>query len=143
MKSVFLIIFAALFLSASEAEQTPLMITVTNIQSTTGNIRVGIYKKNNDFPNEKDTYKNKVYKISKTGSILIKIDDLPYGEYAIGIYQDKNKNTILDKNFVGAPKEPFAFSKNFKPLFSAPDFEDCSFQYSEKNATMSLKMLNY
>lgn len=143
MKTTFLIIFAVLFLSASEIEQIPLTITITNVQNTKGNIRIGIYKKSNDFPNEADTYKNKVYKINRTGSILIKIKDLPYGEYAIGVYHDENKNETLDKNFVGAPKEPFAFSKNFQPRFSAPDFSDCKFDYSATNSKMSMKMLNY
>lgn len=143
MKSIFLIIFAALFLSANEVDKTPLTITITNIQSTKGNMRIGIYNATNDFPNEKDTYKNKVYKVSKTGSILIKIKDLPYGEYAIGFHHDENKNATLDKNFIGIPKEPFALSNNFKPRFSAPDFEDCKFTYSAKNSRISVELLNY
>lgn len=143
MKSIFLIIFAALFLSASEAGQTPLTITITNIQNTKGSMRIGIYNADKDFPNENDTYKNKVYKVSKTGSMLIKITDLPYGEYAIGFHHDENKNGKMDKNFIGIPKEPFALSNNFKPLFSAPDFEDCKFTYSAKNSRISVELLNY
>lgn len=143
MKSIFFMIFACLLLSASEAEQQALTITVTNIQSKSGNIRIGIYKTNNDFPNEKDTYLNKIYKISKTGSMTIKIKDLPYGKYAIGVYQDKNKNKKLDKSFVGIPKEPFAFSNNIKPRFGPPSFADCSIQYSTKKHKLSVKLLNY
>jgi len=143
MKSIFLIIFATLFLSASEAEQIPLSITITNIKSATGNMRIGIYNVAEDFPKEERTYKNKVYKINKTGSILIKIKDLPYGEYAIGFYHDENKNGTLDKNFIGIPKEPFALSNNFKPLFTAPDFDDCRFTYSADNSKISVELLNY
>lgn len=143
MKSIFLIIFAALFLSASEAEQIPLTITITNVQSTKGNMRIGIYKANNDFSNEDDTYKSKVYKVNKEGSILIKIKDLPYGEYAIGFHHDENKNAKLDKNFIGIPKEPFCFSNNIKPRFSAPSFDECKFKYSANNANMSVELLVY
>lgn len=143
IKTVIFVALTTLLMSSSLTKPKPLMINVTNVKTTTGNVRVGIYKKNNDFPNEKDTYQNKVYTINKTGSILIKIEDLPYGEYAIGIYQDENKNATLDKNFVGAPKEPFAFSNNVKPLFTAPDFEECRFRYAENNTTMSLRLLNY
>ena len=143
MKSILFALFGVLFLSMTPIKQLPLTITISNIKSIKGNIRVGIYKVNNQFPNEKDTYKNKIYKITKTSSMLIKIEDLPYGEYAIGIYQDENKNGKLDKSFIGAPKEPFAFSNNFKPLFSAPDFNDCKFNYSNKHRKLNLKMLNY
>lgn len=143
IKKVIFVVFTTFLLSSSVTKPKPLIISITNVKTTNGNVRVGIYKKGNDFPNEKDTYQNKVYKVTKTGSILIKIEDLPYGEYAIGIYQDENKNATLDKNFVGAPKEPFAFSNNVKPLFTAPDFEECRFQYAENNVRMNLKLLNY
>ena len=143
IKKVIFVVFTTFLLSSSVTKPKPLIISITNVKTTNGNVRVGIYKKGNDFPNEKDTYQNKVYKVTKTGSILIKIEDLPYGEYAIGIYQDENKNATLDKNFVGAPKEPFAFSNNVKPLFTAPDFEECRFQYTEDNVRMNLKLLNY
>lgn len=143
IKKVIFVVLTTFLLSSSVTKPKPLFISITNVKTTNGNVRVGIYKKDNDFPNEKDTYQNKVYKVTKTGSILIKIEDLPYGEYAIGIYQDENKNATLDKNFVGAPKEPFAFSNNVKPLFTAPDFEECRFQYTEDNVRMNLKLLNY
>lgn len=143
MKIILFITFASLFFAAIPVEQEALTITVTNINDVTGNMRVGIYKSTNDFPNENDTYKNKIYKINKTGSITLKINDLAYGNYAIAVYQDKNKNGTMDKNFVGAPKEPFAFANNVKPRFSAPSFKDCEINYSEKNHHITVNLLNY
>jgi uncharacterized protein (DUF2141 family) len=143
MKNIFFILFATLFFSAIAVEQEPLLVTVTNIKEVVGNVRIGIYKSVNDFPDEKDTYKNKIYKISKTGTITLEINDLPYGNYAIALYQDKNKNGTMDKNFVGVPKEPFAFTNNIKPRFSAPSFEDCEITYSEDNHKITVNLLNY
>jgi uncharacterized protein (DUF2141 family) len=73
----------------------------------------------------------------------LEINDLPYGNYAIALYQDKNKNGTMDKNFVGVPKEPFAFTNNIKPRFSAPSFEDCEITYSEDNHKITVNLLNY
>jgi uncharacterized protein (DUF2141 family) len=143
MKSAFFIVFASLFFSAIPMEQEPLTITLTNIKTTEGNIRIGIYEAKNDFPNENDTYKNKVFKISKTGTLILKIKDLPYGKYAIGLYQDKNNNKKLDTNFFGAPKEPFAFSNNIRPRFSAPSYKDCEITYSATNNKIKVNLLNY
>jgi|AntRauTorckE5430_2_1112549.scaffolds.fasta_scaffold00698_11 uncharacterized protein (DUF2141 family) len=143
MKTLFFIMFAAFFLSAIPAEQEPLLITITNIKEVVGNVRIGIYKSTNDFPDEKNTYKNKIYKISKAGTITLKISDLPCGNYAIALYQDKNKNGTMDKNFAGIPKEPFAFTNNIKPRFSAPSFEDCEITYSEINHKITVNLLNY
>ena len=142
MKSASFIAFACLFFSAIPVEQKPLMITVTNIETAVGNMRVGIYK-SEGFPNEGKTYKNKIYKISKTGAITLKVKDLPYGKYAVAIFQDENKNNKLDASFFGIPKEPFAFSNNIKPRFSAPSYEDCEITYSATNNKIKVNLLSY
>lgn len=56
--------------------------------------------------------------------------NLPNGEWAVAITQDTNNNDKLDKNFVGIPTEPYAFSNNVRPKLSAPDFNDCKFVVS-------------
>lgn len=56
--------------------------------------------------------------------------DLPNGEWAVAITQDTNNNDKLDKNFVGIPTEPFAFSNNVRPKLAPPDFNECKFQVS-------------
>jgi uncharacterized protein (DUF2141 family) len=35
--------------------------------------------------------------------------DVPYGKYAITIYQDINENSEADMNFLSIPKEPIGF----------------------------------
>ncbi|WP_022821845.1 DUF2141 domain-containing protein [Hymenobacter norwichensis] len=52
---------------------------------------------------------------------------LPNGEWAVAITQDINNNDKLDKNFVGIPTEPYAFSNNVRPTLAAPDFNECKF----------------
>ena len=53
--------------------------------------------------------------------------DLPVGEWAVALTQDVNNNDRLDKNFVGIPTEPYAFSNNVRPTVAAPDFNECKF----------------
>jgi uncharacterized protein (DUF2141 family) len=49
------------------------------------------------------------------------------GEWAVAVSQDLNNNDKLDKNFLGIPTEPFAFSNNVKPRLAAPSFQECKF----------------
>jgi uncharacterized protein (DUF2141 family) len=130
-------------LTFGNVEETPLILKLTNVQNASGTIRIGIYTPKNKFPDEKDIYQHRIYKVATTGSLLIKITDLPYGEYAIALAQDENGNKKMDYRLLGMPKEPFGFSNNFKPLFTAPDFEDCAFNYSEKNNKLEIRLLNY
>jgi uncharacterized protein (DUF2141 family) len=53
------------------------------------------------------------------------------GRYAVAIMHDLNGNLILDKNFLGVPKEPWGVSNNVRPNFRAPEFEESSFEINE------------
>lgn len=63
---------------------------------------------------------------------------LPEGTYCFSVYQDTNENQKLDRNFIGIPKEPIAFSNNYKP-FGPPKFKGCAVVVS-KDLTVALKM---
>jgi uncharacterized protein (DUF2141 family) len=65
--------------------------------------------------------------------------DIPYGTYAISIYQDVNKNGELDRNFIGIPKEPIAFGNNYEPLGS-PKFESASIVFSSTTPVQKIKL---
>ena len=45
------------------------------------------------------------------------------GIYAFVLYFGVNLNNKLEKNFVGIPKEPDAFSNNARGFFGTPSFE--------------------
>ena len=65
---------------------------------------------------------------------------LPKGNYAVAIYQDENNNDNCDKNFLGVPIEPYAFSNDFRPKLSVPSFKDCSF-ILDKSKTVTIKLV--
>ena len=59
---------------------------------------------------------------------------LPAGRpYAIAAYCDINGNGRLDKNFFGAPTEPYGFSGSIRPLFRAPSFQEASFTFGNSS----------
>jgi len=70
------------------------------------------------------------------------INDLPKGDYAISMYHDKNADGKCNLNFLGVPTEPYGFSNNFRPKFSAPTFTDCQFNLNT-NETLKIKLGKY
>ena len=106
-----------------------LKITIQGIEEEKGEICVALFGKKQEaaFPEDiNNLYQYKIVKASLKG-VFVEFKNLPAGTYAYSIVQDFNGNRFTDKNFVGYPTEPYGFSTNFKPLFSAPDFEDCDF----------------
>lgn len=116
-------------------------IKITNIKSNQGELHIGFYKKNQNFPVHEAEHFKKIIK-PKIGSVNIRIDDLPNGEYSIAMIHDINSNNHLDTNFFGIPKEPFAFSKNFKPMLSAPDFDDCKFNLNNETKNFTIDLID-
>ena len=56
------------------------------------------------------------------------------GEMALLVYYDENGNGILDKNFIGIPREPLAISNNYQPK-GPPTFARASFVLDEEGTT--------
>ena len=111
-------------------ENPQLTIKIENIEVLEGDIRIGVFDTSGNFLKEGFTFKK--YKIAvENNTETIIIDDLPQGEYAFMLYHDKNADGELNRNFLGIPKEPFAFSNNVKPKFAKPVFEECKFSLEQ------------
>jgi uncharacterized protein (DUF2141 family) len=140
MKSTFLLVSLLLCGFAKSHAQT-FNLKVSNVKST-AIIRIAFYKKENKFADEKNFAFTKEVKPTKIGEAIFPFSDIPVGEYALALYQDSNGNKKLDTNLVGYPKEPFAFSQNVKPKFSAPTYEECKIAFNANNTTFSIKLID-
>ena len=118
----------------------PLRLIVDNLKTSDGEIEVGVYTPKNKFPDEDDKFKKYRFK-AKKGKIDEMITDIPYGELALAIYHDENNNGKIDKNAIGIPKEPYAFSNNYKPTIKAPNFDNCRFSYNKKSSLVKISLL--
>ena len=61
---------------------------------------------------------------------VYRIDDVPPGEVAVLVYVDENENGLIDKNFIGIPKEPLGISNNYRPK-GPPSFSRAKFTVIE------------
>lgn len=126
MKTLLLLI-SGCFLVFTNATKHDLSIQVSNIQDkhVGKKMYLAIWKDANNFLKEDKIDISEIIPIAtKSFSYTKALSD---GTYAYSMYVDLNGNGKLDKNIFGAPKEPYGFSNNFKPKFSAPEFLDCSF----------------
>ena len=123
-----------------KAGQIPLTLIIKNLKSTTAPVIVGLYDPKSKFPDPKGQLKEYHFKPHGKEHVA-KITDLKFGVYAMAIYQDVNSNGKIDKNVVGIPTEPYAFSDNYVPKVKAPNFDNCKFSYSAKNNTVTMTML--
>ena len=138
MKAIFFIL-ALLFAVTlfGEEEKVTLTVKVTNIEQLKGEIEIGFYNNPDKFPDDGGQYKKLRVKVTKK-PMYIKVQ-LPKGVWAFALYHDINNDLVCNTNFLGIPKEPYAFSNNIKPVFSAPSFNKCKFKlYTDRILTVKL-----
>jgi uncharacterized protein (DUF2141 family) len=134
------IIFAVLGMfwlphSESLAQERPDYITektasfsliIEGLANAKGEVRIAMF-------NSKDSYtKEPVYAVVlPVDSTVVdwKVDELPFGEYAIAVYHDKNANGKLDTNLLGIPKERYGFSNNARGRFGPASWMDSHFYF--------------
>jgi uncharacterized protein (DUF2141 family) len=117
--------------------QVELTVTVTGIKENKGSIRVGLFKSENDF------LKKAVYGeiVKATGQeVVVVFKNLPEGEYGVSVIHDENDNGELDANFMGIPKEGFAFGNDAMGTFGPPSYNDAKIKVDSKNLTQRIKM---
>lgn len=136
----FILIYFYFISAAFSTDTVTLNISVDNIKSIKGNIEIGVFRKEDKFLEKGQAYKTYNIEVLKSTETII-IKNLPKGDYAISMYHDENSDGICNRNFIGLPKEPYAFSNNFKPKFSAPTFEDCKFSL-DKDRKISISLLH-
>lgn len=107
--------------------QGRLEITVKDVASVCGTMRVALYNRADLFM--KEHYQIRQVRVTGT-TVTILFDNLPAGEYAFSIFQDVNDNGVLDTNLFGIPREPWGFSNNARGRFGPPDFEATRFMVS-------------
>jgi uncharacterized protein (DUF2141 family) len=117
--------------------QHALEIKIANIKKNTGKIIVEIYDRKSSWL--KTPYKKVVLITDQEAQIAS--FDVPYGKYAVTIYQDLNENNEADMNFISIPKEPIGFGNNHKP-FGEPKFESCTIEFTAHSQPQIINLYN-
>lgn len=122
-----------------------LTVTVTNIKSNLGMIRIGLFDDNksyrrsgNDFTG---AFKRGSIKINASnGTAVATFKNIPYGTYGVKVFQDEDNSKELKTDWFGKTKEDVGYSNNVDGSAGVPDFEPVQFVFDEKHTTQIIKM---
>jgi uncharacterized protein (DUF2141 family) len=124
------LLFLTFILLFSGVKTHTLYIHISGISKIKGSLFIAIFRATDDFPVFGKQFKGIVKEVEGK-SQNYNFDNLPEGEYALAIYQDANRNKILDKNLLGIPTEIYGFSNNARRTFSAPSFQEAKFKLNK------------
>lgn len=101
-----------------------LRIHVDGLRNSNGVVGAAIFKTRDGWPEEMSKTVNHWPTPIAPGAheATAVMDNLPAGDYGVVAIHDENKNSKLDRNFFGVPKEGFGFANNPHVGLSAPSF---------------------
>ncbi len=89
-------------------------------------MQIGLFASAESFAGRKEKFCGAVLNV-KNKKAIWKLENIPYGEYAIKTFHDEDGDGDMDTNFMGLPKERFGFSNNVKGMFGQPGFDKAKF----------------
>jgi MipA family protein len=102
------------------AAPAPFTVTVRNLATDDGRGRFALYATPADYDAKRPLHAGEAV---ITNRICVwRIPALPAGNYAVTFFHDANDNGVLDRNAIGIPREPVAFSNNTRPRLGPPRF---------------------
>jgi len=138
MKTIFIMIAFAFF-GMTSPEQGTLEVEVSNIKSMEGYVYLQLFSNKEDFM--KIPIRESMVESIEGESVLLKVEDLPFGDYSVSVMHDENKNGEMDSGTFGIPKEGYGFSNNAKGMFGPPSYEDTQFTF-DKNMKLSIDLIH-
>lgn len=117
----FLLLFPFLLSAQYEIE------LVIQVPINKGTVLLAVYGSEADFDENENAVLSKKVPVDRVGEYSIMLEGLAAGSYTIALFQDINNNGKLDTNFMGIPKEPYAFSRNPKVKWRAPKYHEVVF----------------
>jgi len=101
---------------------------VMQVPINKGTVLLAVYGSEADFDENENAVLSKKIPVDRVGEYKVMLEGLSAGSYTIALFQDINDNGKLDTNFMGIPKEPYAFSRNPKVKWRAPRYNEVVFE---------------
>ena len=113
-----------------------LTVTVDNVRSSEGQVRVAVYTGDNWLGDEPTA---RVW-TAAAGAPVTATFTLPAGRYAVAVLHDENDNGKMDYRLLRLPKEPYGFSNDAKPKLGPPKFEDAAFALAPAGRAIAIAL---
>ena len=125
--------------ATSEPANGILELQVSNVKKAEGWIWVGVYDSEANFLiKEKAIIKG--VEVNATGTVSMKVDSVKFGDCAVAIFHDINGNGEMDRNWLGIPSEPHAFSRKPSSKWRLPRFQEVFFDFKQDHSKLSVEL---
>jgi uncharacterized protein (DUF2141 family) len=114
-----------------------LEVIITGFSNNDGDCWFAIDNSEEVYEREDTVWIGKILPI-KDKQVIVIIDSLKYGEYAVRVFHDENKNGKLDTDFLGIPDEDYGYSNDASGWFGPPSWKKAKFIFNQPEMTIKI-----
>jgi uncharacterized protein (DUF2141 family) len=113
-------------LLGSPSQTGTITVVATTTETGQGKVHVALFRDAASFPKNEAACQGAEFPAAGA-SVRHTFQTVPFGTYAVAVFQDLNGNGKLDCNLFGIPNEPYAFSNNPVVKWQEPTFQEAAF----------------
>ena len=107
----------------------PVLVAVGNVRDARGTVHVDICRKA-QFLGDGCPWSGTAP--AHPGVTVVRVENVPPGDYAAQAFQDANNNGKVDRGIFGIPKEGIGFSRDAPIHFHPPHWDDAVFSHGRE-----------
>lgn len=117
-----------------------IIVELEGFRNSRGNVIVSLFGKSKGFPEDVDeALENADAAIAEQRARVV-FRNIPYGEYALSVLHDENRNGRMDSNLMGIPKEGHGASNDPQRQFAPPKFEEARFLLDSEEKVLTVRL---
>jgi uncharacterized protein (DUF2141 family) len=116
-----------------------LKVVILGFNNNEGDCWFAIDNSREVYESEDTVWIGKILSIENK-EVIVVIDSLKYGEYAVRVFHDENKNGKIDSNFLGIPTEDYGYSNDASGWFGPPSWEKAKFIFDKPEMTIDINI---
>lgn len=125
-------------------QTSDLVVTVAGLRNWRGQMCFSLFASEQGFPGESSqavkTCHVLLQSVSEGGEPSLVFAGLTPGLYAIATFHDENSDGILNRGFLGIPREGFGFSGNPLILMGPPKFQEAAIRVDGDRTTIQIQL---
>jgi uncharacterized protein (DUF2141 family) len=121
------------------AEEGVLHLQISNVKEAQGWIWVGVYDSEDNFLIKEKAIVEGM-EVDGVGKLDMQVDHVKFGSCAVAVFHDINGNGEMDRNWLGIPTEPYAFSRKPRSKWRLPRFDEVVFTFKPKQNNLSVTL---
>jgi len=121
------------------ASEDKIVVRVTALRNSKGSVRCSLYNSGDGFPQSQKHIVGRARAVPSDKSATCTFARPARGQkFAVVIHHDENDDGAFQRNVLGIPLEGYGFSRNVRPVLSAPSFEACQFLFAGGHSSLDV-----